>query len=210
MKRIGQKQLSLLLCLVLLFTMVIPAGARASDYFNNTYVSATAVGGGTLRIKVDVAASGTMKELGPLAIELHTAGDLGILFKRVGVHRIAHHGEAGAHLHAKSKRQSDSKELCFQCNLPHIQRHPRKILLHHRALLRQKRQRHRGHLDRLQRGTGITITFPFRAVNDAARKFFYFFDPDANKSGRHDMYRVEGRSEDSPFHYGEEIGGTTL
>lgn len=44
MKRIGQKQLSLLLCLVLLFTMAIPAGARASDYFNNTYVSATAVG----------------------------------------------------------------------------------------------------------------------------------------------------------------------
>ena len=37
MKRIGQKQLSLLLCLVLLFTMAIPAGARASDYFNNTY-----------------------------------------------------------------------------------------------------------------------------------------------------------------------------
>lgn len=36
MKRIGQKQLSLLLCLVLLFTMAIPAGARASDYFNNT------------------------------------------------------------------------------------------------------------------------------------------------------------------------------
>ena len=98
MKRIGQKQLSLLLCLVLLFTMAIPAGARASDYFNNTYVSATAVGGGTLRIKVDVAAS---------------------------------------------------KELCFQCNLPHIQRNPWKILLHHRALLRQKRQRHRGHLDRL-------------------------------------------------------------
>lgn len=64
MKRIGQKQLSLLLCLVLLFTMAIPAGARASDYFNNTYVSATAVGGGTLRIKVDVAASGIMQELG--------------------------------------------------------------------------------------------------------------------------------------------------
>ena len=62
MKRIGQKQLSLLLCLVLLFTMAIPAGARASDYFNNTYVSATAVGGGTLRIKVDVAASGIMQE----------------------------------------------------------------------------------------------------------------------------------------------------
>lgn len=28
MKRIGQKQLSLLLCLVLLFTMAIPAGAE--------------------------------------------------------------------------------------------------------------------------------------------------------------------------------------
>ena len=36
MKRIGQKQLSLLLCLVLLFTMAIPAGARASDYFHRT------------------------------------------------------------------------------------------------------------------------------------------------------------------------------
>ena len=130
MKRIGQKQLSLLLCLVLLFTMAIPAGARASDYFNKNYCS-------------------------------RTAGQWNI--------------QAGAHLYAKSERQSDSKELCFQCNLPHIQRNPRKILLHHRALLRQKRQRHRGHLDRLQRGTGITITFPFRAVNDAARKIFLFF-----------------------------------
>ena len=71
MKRIGQKQLSLLLCLVLLFTMAIPAGARASDYFNNTYVSATAVGGGTLRIKVDVAASGIMQELGATEIIVH-------------------------------------------------------------------------------------------------------------------------------------------
>ena len=191
MKRIGQKQLSLLLCLVLLFTMVIPTGARASDYFNNTYVSATAVGGGTLRIKVDVAASGTMKELGATEI-------------------IVHERQANGTYKPVRTFTRNQKELCFQCNLPHIQRHPRKILLHHRALLRQKRQRHRGHLDRLQRGTGITITFPFRAVNDAARKFFYFFDPDANKSGRHDMYRVEGRSEDSPFHYGEEIGGTTL
>ena len=130
MKRIGQKQLSLLLCLVLLFTMAIPAGARASDYFNNTYVSATAVGGGTLRIKVDVAASGIMQELGATEI-------------------IVHERQANAHLYAKSERQSDSKELCFQCNLPHIQRNPWKILLHHRALLRQKRQRHRGHLDRL-------------------------------------------------------------
>ena len=71
MKRIGQKQLSLLLCLALLFTMAIPASARASDYFNNTYVSATAAGGGTLRIKVDVAASGTMKELGATEIIVH-------------------------------------------------------------------------------------------------------------------------------------------
>ena len=123
MKRIGQKQLSLLLCLVLLFTMVIPAGARASDYFNNTYVSATAVGGGTLRIKVDVAASGTMKELGATEIIVHERQANGTL-------------QAGAYLHAKSERQSDSKELCFQCNLPHIQRNPWKILLHHRALLR--------------------------------------------------------------------------
>lgn len=136
MKRIGQKQLSLLLCLVLLFTMAIPAGARASDYFNNTYVSATAVGGGTLRIKVDVAASGIMQELGATGNYCsRTASQWNV--------------QAGAHLYAKSERQSDSKELCFQCNLPHIQRNPWKILLHHRALLRQNSQPHRGHLDRL-------------------------------------------------------------
>ena len=134
MKRIGQKQLSLLLCLVLLFTMAIPAGARASDYFNNTYVSATAVGGGTLRIKVDVAASGIMQELGATEIIVHERQANGT-YKPVRTFT--------------RNQNADSKELCFQCNLPHIQRNPWKILLHHRALLRQKRQRHRGHLDRL-------------------------------------------------------------
>ena len=70
MKRIGQKQLSLLLCLVLLFTMAIPAGARASDYFHRTNISATA-GGGTLWIKLNIAASGTMQELGATEIIVH-------------------------------------------------------------------------------------------------------------------------------------------
>ena len=71
MKRIGQKQLSLLLCLVLLFTMAIPAGARASDYFHRTNISATAGGGGTLWIKLNIAASGTMQELGATEIIVH-------------------------------------------------------------------------------------------------------------------------------------------
>lgn len=38
MKRIGQKQLSLLLCLVLLFTMAIPAGARARVFPTGTVI----------------------------------------------------------------------------------------------------------------------------------------------------------------------------
>ena len=71
MKRIGQKQLSLLLCLVLLFTMAIPAGARASDYFHRTNISATAGGGGTLWIKLNIAASGTTQELGATEIIVH-------------------------------------------------------------------------------------------------------------------------------------------
>lgn len=71
MKRIGQKHLSLLLCLVLLFTMAIPAGARASDYFHRTNISATAGGGGTLRIKLNIAATGTMQELGATEVIVH-------------------------------------------------------------------------------------------------------------------------------------------
>ena len=71
MKRIGQKQLSLLLCLVLLFTMVIPAGARASDYFNGTHVSATAAGGGKISIHLQVDATSIMKELGATEIVVH-------------------------------------------------------------------------------------------------------------------------------------------
>ena len=111
MKRIGQKQLSLLLCLVLLFTMAIPAGARASDYFNNTYVSATAVGGGTLRIKVDVAASGIMQELGATEIIVHERQANGT-YKPVRTFT------------RNQNANLIQKELCFQCNLPHATKEP--------------------------------------------------------------------------------------
>lgn len=113
MKRIGQKQLSLLLCLVLLFTMAIPAtSARASDYFNNTYVSA-AVGGGTLRIKVDVAASGIMQELGATEIIVHERQANGT-YKPVRTFT------------RNQNANLIQKELCFQCNLTHIQGTPGK------------------------------------------------------------------------------------
>ena len=132
MKRIGQKQLSLLLCLVLLFTMAIPAGARASDYFNNTYVSATAVGGGTLRIKVDVAASGIMQELGATEIIVHE--------------RQANGTYKPVRTFTRNQNANLIRKNCASNVISLTYKGTLKILLHHRALLRQKRQRHRGHL----------------------------------------------------------------
>ena len=64
MKRIGTKTLALFLCLTLVFSMALSASARASSFFDATSVSATKSGSGTLRIKLNVAATGTMRELG--------------------------------------------------------------------------------------------------------------------------------------------------
>ena len=71
MKRIGTKTLALFLCLTLVFSAALSASARASDYFYDTNVSATKSGSGSLRIKLDVAATGTMKELGATEIIVH-------------------------------------------------------------------------------------------------------------------------------------------
>lgn len=64
MKRIGTKTLVLFLCLTLVFSAALSASARASDYFSHTSVSATKSGSGTLRIKLNVVATGAMRELG--------------------------------------------------------------------------------------------------------------------------------------------------
>ena len=64
MKRIGTKTLALFLCLTLVFSAALSASARASDYFSHTSVSATKSGSGTLRIKLNVVATGAMRELG--------------------------------------------------------------------------------------------------------------------------------------------------
>lgn len=64
MKRIGTKTLTLFLCLTLVFSAALSASARASDYFSDTSVSATKSGSGSLRVKLDVTAIGTMRELG--------------------------------------------------------------------------------------------------------------------------------------------------
>lgn len=59
-----KRSLSLCLCLLLIFSMSIPASARASEYFHRTYVEATDIGSGVIRIKIDVGATETMQELG--------------------------------------------------------------------------------------------------------------------------------------------------
>lgn len=64
MTHIKKRALSIALCFIVMCTMIIPASARASEYFHRTYVTATNVGGGTLSIMVDLAATGTMQEVG--------------------------------------------------------------------------------------------------------------------------------------------------
>lgn len=64
MTHISKKPFVLVLCLLLVFVMAIPVGARASAYFSRTYAEATDIGGGTIRIKVDLAGTGTMQEIG--------------------------------------------------------------------------------------------------------------------------------------------------
>lgn len=64
MTRIKRNTLSIALCFIIICTMIIPASARASEYFHRTYVTATHVGGGTLSIMIDLAATGTMQEVG--------------------------------------------------------------------------------------------------------------------------------------------------
>ncbi len=124
MKRIGQKTA---------FPLALPgapvhyghsAGARASDYFNNTYVSATAVGGGTLRIKVDVAASGIMQELGATEIIVHE--------------RQANGTYKPVRTFTRNQNANLIRKNCASNVISLTYKGTWKILLHHRALLRQK------------------------------------------------------------------------
>lgn len=64
MTQIRKRSLALFLLLTLLFSITIPASARASEYFHRTYVKATDIGSGVIRILVDVGATETMQELG--------------------------------------------------------------------------------------------------------------------------------------------------
>ena len=64
MSHTKKRSLSVALCFILMCTMIIPASARASEYFHRTYVTATNIGGGTLSIMIDLAATGTMQEVG--------------------------------------------------------------------------------------------------------------------------------------------------
>lgn len=64
MKGIKQKRIALLLCFVLAFGMSITASARASHYIDSVNAFVTAVGSGSLRIKLTVIGTKTMTELG--------------------------------------------------------------------------------------------------------------------------------------------------
>lgn len=68
---IKRRTLSLFLCVVLIFVMIVPASARASEYFHRTYVEVTHIGNGVLRIKLDLAATGTMQELGSTQVTVY-------------------------------------------------------------------------------------------------------------------------------------------
>lgn len=59
-----KRSIALFLLLALIFSITIPASARASEYFFRTYVKATDIGSGVIRILVDVAATETMQEVG--------------------------------------------------------------------------------------------------------------------------------------------------
>lgn len=64
MKSTKKRLLSIFLFTILIFGMALPAGARASEYFHRTYIEATDIGSGVIRIKVDLGATETMQELG--------------------------------------------------------------------------------------------------------------------------------------------------
>lgn len=64
MKIAKRRLLSICLCAILIFSMAIPVGARASEYFHRTYIEATDIGSGVIRIKIDLGATETMQELG--------------------------------------------------------------------------------------------------------------------------------------------------
>lgn len=68
---IKKRSLAFVLCVALMCCMVIPASARASEYFHRTYVKTTNVGGGTLSIMVDLAATGTMQEVGATKVVVY-------------------------------------------------------------------------------------------------------------------------------------------
>ncbi len=77
MANIKRKALSLSLCIVLIFSMAIPASARASEYFYRTYIEVTDVGNGVLRIKVDLGATETMQELGATKVIVYEKSSSG-------------------------------------------------------------------------------------------------------------------------------------
>ena len=60
--------LTLCLLVVLSLSLAIPASARASNYFNSTGVSVTAVGNGKIQIITTVRATDIMTELGATSL----------------------------------------------------------------------------------------------------------------------------------------------
>lgn len=72
MKATRQRLISLSLCVVILiFSMTIPASARASAYFDFTNAYVSDAGNGAVRIKVHVLATGTMQEVGATQVVVY-------------------------------------------------------------------------------------------------------------------------------------------
>lgn len=66
-----KRSITLFLLLALMFSITIPASARASEYFFRTYVKATDIGSGVIRILIDVGATETMQELGATQVTVY-------------------------------------------------------------------------------------------------------------------------------------------
>lgn len=77
MTRTKQRLLSLTLVAAMFFALAIPASARASAYINTVVITTKSLGNGKILIRVDVAATTKMNEVGAMQIIVNKKGEDG-------------------------------------------------------------------------------------------------------------------------------------
>lgn len=71
MRKSASRLFALAICVAFLTSIMITASARASDYFDSYNISATAAGGGKVRVSVLVNGTRTMQEIGTTSIAIY-------------------------------------------------------------------------------------------------------------------------------------------